>query len=166
MLIIIIAFLNCLESFSQTANNSNINMKSTFNNEIKSKTEEKLFSKKSFKELSLPYRISYFNDGNLLEITDNNSFNKLSDRQKAFLFLLSNKISQISLSLNELILEELKLNYPKQKDLSSSFWGHSIDIIDKEDSTEWILNYELDFDSGIVHVYMEGWNFNYTVMTH
>ncbi|MGZ5134025.1 MAG: hypothetical protein ACXWCG_02700 [Flavitalea sp.] len=36
---------------------------------------------------------------------------------------------------------------------------HSIDFPKSEDHTEWQINYEMDLDDKIFHVYFEGWNF-------
>ena len=90
----------------------------------------------------------------------------LTDFSVAFLDLYNEKASILLDDYIESLQENLTESYQftevqqlRSLHVEDDLSIHSIDFPKSENQTEWQINYEMDLDNKIFHVYFEGWNF-------
>jgi len=97
----------------------------------------------------------------------------LSNFSVAFLMLYKENASMLLESYIETLQDNLSECYQHAEDehlksltVEDDLSIHSIDFPNKENQSEWSINYEMDLDDTIFHVYFEGWRFKTIIQTH
>lgn len=90
----------------------------------------------------------------------------LSDFSVAFLDLYQEDASVLLDSYHSSLQENLSESYQHTEEshlqsltVEDDLSIHSIDFPTGKDQSEWQINYEMDLDDKIFHVYFEGWKF-------
>ena len=97
----------------------------------------------------------------------------LSDFSVAFLDLYQENASLLLDSYFSSLQEKLTESYQHTEEshlqsltVEDDLSIHSIDFPKSKDQSEWQINYEMDLDNKIFHVYFEGWKFKTIDATH
>ncbi len=97
----------------------------------------------------------------------------LSDFNVAFLDLYQEKASSLLDSYISSLQENLSESYQHTEEshlqsltVEDDLSIQSIDFPESKDQPEWQINYEMDLDDKIFHVYFEGWKFKTVDASH